>query len=465
MTTPSKIWILSLSPSLIFVCTRTVSPTRNSGTWPRTSGVTFRCSTSSIAFERIFVPSVITGRPKTILRQAFCRVSRSGRRSRVRATASSRRHCAIFAWSPERSTSGTRRPRKSGGRVYCGPSRSPSREKLSACAESSLPSTPGTRRATASITASAANSPPVRMKSPSEISSSTQRSTRSSTPSYRPQTTISAPRPASSSASSWSNRLPCGERRTTRAVGSRRRAASIAATRGSGFITIPAPPPYGTSSVTRCLPSAKSRMSVTRTPNRPFSRAFARLLSPSGHPAQSDQVALRDPVRPVHLELPLSQPDAPRVAKPFRIGVVRRNQHAPAETVRPRDPPDREAVLHGDLPAGRLRRRLAGQLDQLGDGRARLGTHLQPMLEAIGLEVDARGSVVRIVSADLLVEAAVARVPRVRRNDVIEGQFLRAPTGEAQLDGHGRSSLKKRGSLHGADRRRQAYRHPYGDTM
>src|SRR3954466_3850497 len=57
MTTPSKIWMRSLSPSLILVCTLTVSPTRNSGTWPRTSGFTFRCSTSSIAFARIFVPS------------------------------------------------------------------------------------------------------------------------------------------------------------------------------------------------------------------------------------------------------------------------------------------------------------------------------------------------------------------------------------------------------------------------
>src|SRR5689334_18915534 len=57
MTTPSKTWMRSLSPSLIFVCTLTVSPTRNPGMRPRVSGFTFRCSTSSIAFERIFVPS------------------------------------------------------------------------------------------------------------------------------------------------------------------------------------------------------------------------------------------------------------------------------------------------------------------------------------------------------------------------------------------------------------------------
>src|SRR5260370_16394202 len=43
----------SLSPSLILVCTLTVSPTRNAGTWARLSCFTFRSSTSSIAFARI----------------------------------------------------------------------------------------------------------------------------------------------------------------------------------------------------------------------------------------------------------------------------------------------------------------------------------------------------------------------------------------------------------------------------
>lgn len=42
---------------------------------------------------------------------------RSGRRSRVRRAAFSRRHASIRAWSPERSTSGTSYPRYSGGRV------------------------------------------------------------------------------------------------------------------------------------------------------------------------------------------------------------------------------------------------------------------------------------------------------------------------------------------------------------
>src|SRR5438309_822527 len=53
MTTPSKIWMRSLSPSLILVCTLTVSPTRKSGMARRFSAFTFRCSTNSIAFARI----------------------------------------------------------------------------------------------------------------------------------------------------------------------------------------------------------------------------------------------------------------------------------------------------------------------------------------------------------------------------------------------------------------------------
>ncbi len=41
----------------------------------------------------------------------------------------------------------------------------------------------------------------------------------------------------------WVKRSPRGEVRSTRAPGSAARAASMAATSGSGFITIPAPPP------------------------------------------------------------------------------------------------------------------------------------------------------------------------------------------------------------------------------
>jgi hypothetical protein len=73
-------------------------------------------------------------------------------------------------------------PRNSGGRVYCGySSRKPACD--SSVAERSLPSTPGSSRAVASMTASAAISPPNSTKSPSESSSSTWLRMRSSKPS------------------------------------------------------------------------------------------------------------------------------------------------------------------------------------------------------------------------------------------------------------------------------------------
>ncbi len=103
--------------------------------------------------------------------------------------------------------------------------------------------------------------------------------TRSSTPSYLPHTRISLPCSANRRASAWSSRAPLGLVSTTVAPGIRPRAASMAANSGSGFITIPAPPPYGASSVTRCLPSAYSRTSVTRASRRPLSRALPRMLS------------------------------------------------------------------------------------------------------------------------------------------------------------------------------------------
>src|SRR5512137_2143618 len=49
MTTPSYSWMRSLSPSLIFVCTRTVSPARNTGTSLRR----YLASTSAISLRSI----------------------------------------------------------------------------------------------------------------------------------------------------------------------------------------------------------------------------------------------------------------------------------------------------------------------------------------------------------------------------------------------------------------------------
>src|SRR3954447_22626369 len=67
---------------------------------------------------------------------------RSGRRIRVRASASARRHAATLAWSPETRMSGIGRPSNTWGRVYWGYS-SREAEKLSSSPDSALPMTPG----------------------------------------------------------------------------------------------------------------------------------------------------------------------------------------------------------------------------------------------------------------------------------------------------------------------------------
>ncbi len=73
----------------------------------------------------------------------------------------------------------------SSGRVYCGQSSRPGSEKDSLTDDSRFPSTPSCKRATESITMAAGSSPPLRTKSPMEISSSARCSaTRSSTPSH-----------------------------------------------------------------------------------------------------------------------------------------------------------------------------------------------------------------------------------------------------------------------------------------
>src|SRR5581483_703937 len=93
------------------------------------------------------------------------------------------------------------------GPVYCGYSRRPSANDSSP-AESSLPMTPGSSRATASITTSAAASPPASTKSPTDSSPSQRWSaTRWSTPSYRPQRRANPADRASSAATRWSKRL------------------------------------------------------------------------------------------------------------------------------------------------------------------------------------------------------------------------------------------------------------------
>ena len=76
---------------------------------------------------------------------------------------------------------------------------------------------------------------------------------------------------AYSAATACRNTRPCGLSRTTR--DSLSRSASTASKIGSGFITIPCPPPYGTSSVVRCLSRAQSRRLCTRMRAAPDSWA------------------------------------------------------------------------------------------------------------------------------------------------------------------------------------------------
>ena len=82
------------------------------------------------------------------------------RRRAVRSNASSRRHRAIRPWSPDRRTSGTASSRHSAGLVYTGASSSPAAPCDSSVSESALPSTPGSRRVTASRITMTATSPP-----------------------------------------------------------------------------------------------------------------------------------------------------------------------------------------------------------------------------------------------------------------------------------------------------------------
>ncbi len=97
----------------------------------------------------------------------------SGRNRYVAFSASFLRHRAMSWWFPLRSTSGTSIPSNTTGRVYWGYSKRPL-EKESSSALASLPSTPGTKRLTASMIIRAGSSPPVRTKSPMLIFMSTQ---------------------------------------------------------------------------------------------------------------------------------------------------------------------------------------------------------------------------------------------------------------------------------------------------
>src|SRR3954470_12184832 len=83
-------------------------------------------------------------------------------------------------------------------------------------------------------------------------------------------------RVASSRATAWVNGCPDGVVKTTVAPSTSPspRSSSSASPHGSGFITMPAPPPYGVSSTERCRSCVQSRRSCTAISTSPDARAL-----------------------------------------------------------------------------------------------------------------------------------------------------------------------------------------------
>src|ERR1700733_8107627 len=104
--------------------------------------------------------------------------------------------------------------------------------------------------------------------------------TRSSTPSKRPQTTMTPGPAVSASTRACVSGVPRGDMK------SRGRAsvavASMARPSTSAFITMPGPPPAGVSSTLRCLSVAKLRISATSSAQAPAAKALPARLAPKG---------------------------------------------------------------------------------------------------------------------------------------------------------------------------------------
>ncbi len=121
-------------------------------------------------------------------------------------------------------------------------------------------------------------------------------------PSYRAGVNASQGRPASSCASSWVNGRPLGVGTTrvgTSPSGPWPSTASRASPHGSGFITMPGPPPYGLSSTVRCTSCVQSRRSWTCTSSWPRARALptSEMFSGSRYSGKIDTTSIRIPSR------------------------------------------------------------------------------------------------------------------------------------------------------------------------
>src|SRR5271170_3708476 len=98
--------------------------------------------------------------------------------------------------------------------------------------------------------------------------------TRPSMPSYRPQANTSHGSAAYRAARSWVNGTPLGVGTTSRAPGEPARISSSASPQTSGFMTMPGPPPNGTSSTLWCTSAAQDRRSWTPNSMSPRAAAF-----------------------------------------------------------------------------------------------------------------------------------------------------------------------------------------------
>src|SRR5829696_1537393 len=74
----------------------------------------------------------------------------------------------------------------------------------------------------------------------------------------------------------------------------------------------------------------------------------------------------------------------------------------------------------------------------------RLRADVQPVVDAIGVEIERLFAGARLILADDLDELAVARALRVGDDDAIHGGLLTAHTAKTDLDGHGELLLKCR---------------------
>ena len=286
ITMPSNTWMRSLSPSRTFTWTRTVSPGLIAGRW---------CQLRAL-------DGLYGSHHDYSLRSLLQQIARSSRRSssselrarpagpaggpacapapRAAATARSPRG------APTAAPAAPPCPANSAGRVYCGKSSSPARERV---ARHRLP-----RRRPRPAPAA-----PPRRRSPAPAARRpTARSRRSTISSVARCCAHALVHPFVAAAQhhdvierrSAARASACVNRRRRATSGSPRPGAprsreshSTARNSGSGFSTIPGPPPNGMSSTTRCRSVVWSRRSCTRTSSTPaLDRARPTIPSASG---------------------------------------------------------------------------------------------------------------------------------------------------------------------------------------